>query len=670
MTLEGTATMGFFNITGSGVMVAFALALGANNLHIGILAAIPFVMQIAQIPAIWLVEKLRMRKLIVVASWFPSMLFWAPMASIPFFMRVPGNQAILLLLVFMALRGILSAITTAAFAGWQRDLVPQNILGRYYSKRQSYAVASGIVASLGAAMFIDYYLAANPGEGSIFGYTLVILVALALLGIPGASFMVFIPEPLMQPLTGKQPSISRQLSTPLKDRNFRRLVTFLFCWSFASNLAIPFFSVHMLQRLEISVTWVIGLSILSQIFSILFLRVWGPLVDRFSNKSVLSVGISLYLLVILAWVFTAMPDRYFLTFPLLVIIHVFTGIAGAAVSFTTGTIGLKLSPKGESTSYLAAASLAINLGSGLGPLLGGSLAVFFSTRSLNFILNWSDVSGSLEFTAINLAGRDFLFVIAFFLGLITLGLLALVREEGESGREAILETLMSPVREFSRPVTSIPGLAFLSSFPLGLLKRLPLPGLDIAYGVTVYQIAETARATASAAVRGHRITKKLAEDLNKNILHIGKSKRKFKEHGAEVVQHTVRGAMHIIDEKPVKVDRLVEQVMEGVMAASVQTSIESRDAVAGASQGLVQGAVETGVDVSEALKVALKAVKKSSSELGISEKEAVAAATEGALRAAESFGSEVVAEVVDAVPDEALIIEPQKDELPQVAEKA
>ena len=52
-TWEGAASMGFFSITTSGILVAFALALGADNFQIGVLAAIPFIMQTMQIPSIW-----------------------------------------------------------------------------------------------------------------------------------------------------------------------------------------------------------------------------------------------------------------------------------------------------------------------------------------------------------------------------------------------------------------------------------------------------------------------------------------------------------------------------------------------------------------------------------------------------------------------------------------
>ncbi|MFC1947783.1 MFS transporter [Chloroflexota bacterium] len=659
VTIEGAVSMGFFSITTSGILVAYALTLGAENFHIGILAAIPFIMQIVQIPAIWLIESVRRRKLISVLSWFIAQLCWFPIALIPFFLPIPDKAAIMLLIGIMALRGIMSAICNASWNSWQRDLIPQNILGRFFSRRMAYATAFAAVFSVCSAIFIDYWRNSSLPEDSAFGYSYAILFGALFLGLGSVFFMALIPEPLMQPLTGPTPSIRERLAAPLRDSNFRRLLRFLFYWSFASNLAIPFFAVHMLQTLEMPVVWVIGLSILSQIFNILFLRVWGPLADRFSNKVVLSIGISLYLLVIGGWIFVTLPGKYFFTVPLLIILYIFAGIASAAVSFTVGTIGLKLSPKGEATSYLATASLATNIGAGLGPIAGGFLADFFATRQLNLTFTWIDPSSTINLPFISIIGRDFLFGIAFFLGILTLGMLATIREEGDVGREVILESLYEPIKDISRPMSTVPGFTFLANFPFGFFKHVP-PGLDVALGVTIYQIAEMARATALAATRGRSITQRMASDLGKNITRYGRSRRNIREHGREIVQHTVRGAMHVVDEKQVNVDKLIEQVVGGVIIASSQAGMDSHDSLMGASQGVVQGAVETGMDVTEAVKVTLKAVKKASEEIGMSEEEAASVVGEGVILAAESLGSEIVAEVVEAVPEENLPLAPDK----------
>jgi len=662
LTWEGTVSLGFNSITTSGILVAFALILGADNFQIGILAAIPFIMQILQIPAIWLVEKYRRRKAIAVTSWFTAQLLWFPIALIPILLQVPSGNAISLLLGLMAVRGLLSAVCNSAWNGWIRDLIPQPILGRFFSARLSRATIAGVVFSLGAAFFVDYWRGQVPSESAVFGYTYVLLFGALFLGLASPVFMSLMPEPLMQPVVGPQPSIMQKLSVPFRDANFRRLIQFLFFWGFASNLAIPFFAVHMLQRLGLPVSWVIGLSILSQMFNILFLRVWGPFADRFGNKGVLSLCASLYLLVILGWIFTTMPERYFLTMPLLVVLHILAGIANAGVILTLSTIGLKLAPRGESTSYLAAASLVTNLGAGVGPLCGGLLANFFNVRQLNLTFTWVDPVSSFQFPALSIIGRDFLFGIAFIVGLITLGVLARIREEGEVGREAILESMMTPIREFSRPMSSVPGLTFLSNFPFGFLKRVPIPGLDVAIGVTVYEIAEMARAATSATVRGRRVTKRLGKALESGLAGIWKAREEVKEHGIEITRQAARGAMHVVNEKPLAMEQLAGPVITGVVQASSKAGVNPLNGILGASQGIIQGAAETEADLGAAALQTMEAAREVAAQAGLSEEVAVAKAAEGVLLAAEAIGPEVVAEVAESLPEEVLPLSDKEGE--------
>jgi MFS family permease len=656
-TWEGTVSLGFNSITTSGFLAAFALALGANNLQIGILASIPFIMQIIQIPSIWLVEKLRKRKALAVATWYPAQMLWFPIALIPIFVGIPSGWAISLLLLLVAVRGLLNAVCNAAWNGWIRDLVPQPVLGQLFSRRLASATLAGVVFSLGAAFFVDYWLGHAAAESSALGYTYVLLFGALFLGLASPTFMSFMPEPLMQPIPGPQPHIRERLMAPVRNVNFRRLIQFLLFWSFASNLAIPFFAVYMLTRLGLPLSWVIALSIVSQVFNLLFLRVWGPFADRFGNKAVLSLCSSLYLLVILGWIFTAMPERYFMTMPLLVLLHIFAGIANAGVTLTVGTIGLKLAPKGEATPYLAGASLATNLGAGLGPLCGGVLADFFSVHQLNLTFTWIGPAGSVNVPALNLIGFDFLFGIAFILGLMTLGTLARLREEGEVSREVILESLMNPTREFSRPLSSVPAYNLLSNFPFGYLKRVPVPGLDVALGVTAYQIAEVARVATLATVRGRTVTRKLAKALENGLTGAWKTREHVKEHGVEIARQTARGAMHVVNEKPLAIEQLAGAVTKGVVKASGQVGVDAENAILGASQGIIEGAAETKVDLGTATLHVIVAARQMAKQTGLSEELAIARATEGALLAAEAIGPEAVAKVAEVLSQEAPLLD-------------
>jgi len=648
-TFEGMAALGLFSITTSGFLAAFALALGANNLQIGILAALPFIMQTLQLPSIWLVERFRRRKAIALMTWVPAQLLWFPIALIPFFIATPSAWAISLLLAFMALRGLFAAVSNCSWNGWVRDLIPQRILGQIFSKRLVLSTAAAVAFSLGAAFFVDIWQERVTDQSAILGYTYVLLFGALFIGMASPVFMALMPEPLMQPVLGPQPSIWERLSAPIRDRNFRQLIQFLLFWGFASNLAVPFFAVYMLTRLGLPLSWVIAFSILSQLFNILFLRIWGRFVDRFGNKAVLSLCASLYLLVILGWIFTTMPERYVLTIPLLVILHVFAGIANSGVTLTVATIGLKLSPKGEATSYLAGASLATNVGAGLGPLCGGLLADFFSTRQLDLTVTWTDPFNLVQISALNIVGLEFLFGIAFIFGLMTLGTLATIHEEGEVSREVILESLMFPTREISRPMSSVPAYNLLSNFPFGYLKKIPVPGLDVAVGVTAYQIASAARAATSTVVRGQRVTKKLAKALQDNLAMVWKVKKEVKAHGIDITREAARGAMHVVDDKPLTAEKLVGPIATGVVRASSQAGVSPLDGIQGSSQGIVQGAIETGTDLTAVTMHTIEAAKAVAKLSGFSEDSAVVKATVGALEAAETAGPAAVDKVKEAL---------------------
>ena len=91
MILEGVASGALFSLGSGGFMAAYALALGANNLQVGILAALPFITQVAQLPAILAVERYRRRKAIGIPALWAAHLLWAPIGAVPFWWTRPGR---------------------------------------------------------------------------------------------------------------------------------------------------------------------------------------------------------------------------------------------------------------------------------------------------------------------------------------------------------------------------------------------------------------------------------------------------------------------------------------------------------------------------------------------------------------------------------------------------
>ena len=492
LTWETMASTGFSSLTTSTFLVAFALALGANNFQIGVLASIPFIADLLQIPAVWLIERFRRRKVIVLATWLFSQLLWIPIALIPIFMEIPDGRAISLLLGLMAVRGILNALTNCGWSSWQRDLVPHNILGRYLARRLSLATVVAVITGLSAGFFLDRWDGAT-------GYSIVLLSGLIFFGLTSPVLMAVIPEPMMPPVSGPRTSFSQTLTAPLRERNFRHFMKFLMFWGLTSNMAIPFFAVYMLQQLNLPIFTVIALTMVSEVFTVVSLRFWGPLTDRFGSKTVLYMSSFLFLIVLGAWIITAVPKENTAMFLLLVMLHVLTGTAVAGITLAVETLSFKLAPHGRGTAYLTGASLAESAGTGLGAVAGGFLADLLQGHTFAFDLSWASFFQSIRLDSITLTGYHLLFAAALITGLITLRTLESVGEKGAIRREAVLPALMEDISALFSQVNLILDMTYLYVFPFNNTRQAPAAGEEI--DVVINRFGNTSRKVAKIVPR-------------------------------------------------------------------------------------------------------------------------------------------------------------------------
>ncbi len=657
MIWDGMLGSAMFALASGGFIAAFALELGANNLQIGVLVALPYITQVAQLPAILAVERFRKRKFIGLPASFITNLLWIPAGAVPLLMETPGSGAIFALMTIIGFRGIFASTWTTCWVSWMSDLVPKSVVGSYYGRRWVYVTATIAAVSLGASFFVNWWTSSVPFGAPVYAYSFLLIGGALTLGISGPGILSAASEPLMAPAPDTGRSVVSTLVEPLRDRNFSHLVRFLFIWSFASNLALPFFAVYMLTKLGYSLPIVIGFTVLSQFTNILFMRVWGPFADKVGSKPVLSMSCSLYLLAILAWPFTTLPDPHRLTLPIITAIHFFAGIASAGVLLTVGTLALKVAPEGRETPFLGVASIATNVGIGVGPIAGGFLADFFNTHSFEIEMRWRTLTEVFDFPVIYLSGYDFLFVLAFILGLLSLNLLTALREEGEVPRSIALAELTAGAAPLSRLISSVPGLGLVSAFSVGYLKRVP--GADVALGVTAYQLAASTKAAATTASRGRNLAAEVSRLVSCETEERLSDIQDVVEFGSALARHATRGAVEAGEDIAGRVGELTRGAVLGSVSALVSHSADSLAALRGAGHGAVQGAAQTGQDLAEVVEGAIQAARDMSEELGLTETEAASALIEGALEAAVAESLEASAAVQEALPADIPLPAPQ-----------
>ena len=432
---DGLATQAMVTLTGGIFLVAFALQLGASNTVIGLLAAIPPLAELLQMPAIYVIDRVQKRRLVVVAASLVARLFWVPIILIPFFLS--PEQGIFVLIASIVLYSSFSAFSHCGWNSWMRDLIPQDRLGAFFSRRLTLSTGLALVISLVAGFFIDSWEVAFP-DLAAYGYSLLFLLGL-LAGLFGITLLARTPEPRMV-ADGEEDGLLAAIAKPFQDINFKNLIIFLGSWNFAVNLAAPFF------------------------------RSWGRISDRFSNKSVLSVSGPLFMLAIFAWMFVTLPEIYALTYPLLILIHILMGISLAGVSLASGNISLKLAPQGQATSYLAASTFTNSVAAGIAPILGGLFVDFFAERELIWTLIWKDPVRELVFVTLDLKQWEFFFFFAFLLGLYSLHRLSAVQEEGEAKEQEVVDELIAGVRRDMRNFSPAGGLRDLVKFPFSTTR--------------------------------------------------------------------------------------------------------------------------------------------------------------------------------------------------------
>jgi hypothetical protein len=143
----------------------------------------------------------------------------------------------------------------------------------------------------------------------------------------------------------------------------------------------------------------------------------------------------------------------------------------------------------------------------------------------------------------------------------------------------------------------------------------------------------------------------------KNCLSgVWKTREEVKEHGIEITRQAARGAMHVVNEKPLAMEQLAGPVIKGVVQASSKAGVNPLNGVLGASQGIIQGAAETEADLGEAALQTIEAAKEVAAQIGLPKEMVVAKAVEGVLLAAEAIGPEAVAQVAESLPGEVLAL--------------
>ena len=446
---------------GGVILVGFALELGATPFIIGLIAAIPFFAQFAQLPAIALVERVRQRRKVAVIAVSVSRGMILALAAIPYLGDPPRQLAALILAQLMIT--MCGSVGGLAVNSWIHQLLAREPLGDLFSRRLFW---STVLASLGATLagqLVQHW----PQAQRLQAYSLSFTFAAAA-GLISTYYLVRVPEPAM---ARTSVPVAAMIRAPFRDLNFRRVIVFMGSWNVASNIAAPFITVYLMRQMGYPLGTVTTLWVTSQVANALTLYLWGRLSDRLSNKAILAVALPAYFGCLIALPFSSVPAPHALTLPLIYAIHFVMGGASGGIGLATGNLGLKLAPQGQGTAYLANVSLVGSLAGGLAAIAGGALADWFASRRLALDLNWASPDRSAELTVLQFQHWEFLFAISFALGFYVMHALSRIREGREHSERHVIREFTAEAARSLDQLSPIEGLRAAILFPFGRLAE-------------------------------------------------------------------------------------------------------------------------------------------------------------------------------------------------------
>ena len=226
---------------GGVVLAGYAIDAGAGPVALGLLAAIPYLVQGLQLPATLLVDRLRRRKGLAVGLLTAARTVILALALLPLWPKGPATVPLLVLGKFAICA--FSAVAACGLNSWMHQLFAGQALGAFFARRLLASTVLGCVFTLAAGWLVDH-----PPFGQASNAYALAFAGSGLAGLASCWYLGRCAEPPMFS-SGPAASMRAKLGAPFRDRKFRRLLVFLGAWNVASNFSGPFLTVYLIEQL-------------------------------------------------------------------------------------------------------------------------------------------------------------------------------------------------------------------------------------------------------------------------------------------------------------------------------------------------------------------------------------------------------------------------------------
>ncbi|MCX8132290.1 MAG: MFS transporter [Clostridia bacterium] len=339
---ENVTATGIFTLTSGAFLAGYAEYLGANDQFNGIIAAVPALSGVIQVISPMIFEKLARRKFLISLFCIIFRLLLGTMVFIPLLVESKLMRLSLLFGMYLAAYLMVSFISPAA-SNWLINLTPESMRGRYFGRKDSYVLALTTVISLFMGKILDIY----KNNGDTYTGFILVFVFVIILAVTNFTIISSIKEPAVS--VNRVPlNIKSVLTVPLKDTKFRKIVMLFVLWNVGLQVGGPFFGVYLVTGLKLKYTYIMIMSMLQAITSVILVRYWGKLADKRSWTFTTKMSIGILAVCHCMWFFVNPITAYILV----PVGFILGGAAWAGINISLFNIQFAYSPEEGRTVYL------------------------------------------------------------------------------------------------------------------------------------------------------------------------------------------------------------------------------------------------------------------------------------------------------------------------------
>ena len=355
---------------GNHYLSPFAIAINMSNSMVAMMSSISgLVGPLTQMFSSRLLEKYSRKKIVLKAVFWES-LMWLPLVIIGFLFYKGIIVSILpmIFMLFFALHLIISNTAGPAWFSWMGDIVDEEYRGRWFAKRNLIHGFVSVVLAISAAFFLDYFK--NQGW-TMFGFMILFFLAMTMRLLSWRFFKEQY-EPEIRLKKGYYFSFwSFMVKSP--KNNFGKFTLYRASLAFAASIAAPLFAVYILRNLGFSYIIYMIIIMMSSVFSISLLALWGKFADKYGNYKTITITSFLIPSIPILWTLSRSPV-YLILVPSIIGGIAWAGFNLSAVNFIYDNVGQER--RGLAVSYY---NMLLGIGTFLGAGLGALLIKYLPT---------------------------------------------------------------------------------------------------------------------------------------------------------------------------------------------------------------------------------------------------------------------------------------------------